>query len=94
MDRLALAAANTLAGNELFAAGVEIGPFGAAFTAREGRSASRWRGFPQCRHRRPRRRIRLLVTLADGETLTLGFARGGSFSYLAIEGALRRADVR
>jgi biotin-dependent carboxylase-like uncharacterized protein len=25
------------------------------------------------------------ATLADGETLTLGFARGGSFSYLAIE---------
>ena len=28
------------------------------------------------------------MTLADGETLTLGFARGGSFSYLAIEGAI------
>ncbi len=26
--------------------------------------------------------------LADGETLTLGFARGGSFSYLAIEGGI------
>src|ERR1700687_1776133 len=36
MDRLALAAANTLAGNPPFAAAVEIGPFGAAFTAREG----------------------------------------------------------
>ena len=34
MDRLALAAANTLVGNELFAAAVEISPFGAAFTAR------------------------------------------------------------
>jgi biotin-dependent carboxylase-like uncharacterized protein len=29
------------------------------------------------------------VTLADGETLTLGFARGGSFSYLAIEGGVQ-----
>jgi biotin-dependent carboxylase-like uncharacterized protein len=28
------------------------------------------------------------ATLADGETLTLGFARGGSFSYLAIEGGI------
>jgi biotin-dependent carboxylase-like uncharacterized protein len=28
------------------------------------------------------------MTLADGETLTLGFARGGSFSYLAIEGSI------
>src|ERR1700754_2902989 len=36
MDRLALAAANTLAGNEPFTAAVEIGPFGASFTAREG----------------------------------------------------------
>src|SRR5579871_4669037 len=36
MDRLALAAANTLIGNDLFAAAVEIGPFGTAFTARDG----------------------------------------------------------
>src|SRR5258708_20926109 len=36
MDRLALAAANCLVGNEFFAAAIEIGPFGAAFTAREG----------------------------------------------------------
>ncbi len=36
MDRLALAAANCLVGNELFAAAIEIGPFGAAFTAHEG----------------------------------------------------------
>jgi len=28
------------------------------------------------------------MTLADGETLTLGFARGGAFSYLAIEGGI------
>jgi allophanate hydrolase subunit 2 len=28
------------------------------------------------------------MTLADGEVLTLGFARGGSFSYLAIEGGI------
>ena len=36
MDRLALAAANTLVGNAPFAAAVEVGPFGAAFTARGG----------------------------------------------------------
>ncbi len=29
------------------------------------------------------------MTLADGESLTLGFARGGSFSYLAIEGGIQ-----
>ncbi len=36
MDRLSLAAANTLVGNEPFAAAIEIGPFGATFTARGG----------------------------------------------------------
>src|SRR2546430_4986425 len=36
MDRLALAAANTLVGNRLFAAAAEIGPFAAKFTARGG----------------------------------------------------------
>ena len=36
MDRLALAAANGLVGNAPFAAAIEIGPFGATFTAREG----------------------------------------------------------
>ena len=42
MDRLALAAANTLVGNEPFTAAVEVGPFGAKFTAAAARSASRW----------------------------------------------------
>jgi biotin-dependent carboxylase-like uncharacterized protein len=90
MDRLALAAANTLVGNAPFAAAVEIGPFGAAFTARNGAvrialsGASRnadIAGRPAAFDRS--------VTLADGETLTLGFARSGSFSYLAIEGAVQ-----
>src|SRR6202007_481577 len=36
IDRLALAAANTLVGNAPFTAAVEIGPFGATFTARAG----------------------------------------------------------
>src|SRR5258708_936341 len=36
MDQLALATANALAGNAAFAASIEIGPFGAALTPREG----------------------------------------------------------
>ena len=36
VDRLALAAANCLVGNPLFAAAVEVGPFGASFTSRDG----------------------------------------------------------
>ena len=86
MDRLSLAAANTLVGNDPFAAAVEIGPFGAAFTARGGAvrvglaGASRNAdigGRPVA--------FDSSATLAEGETLNLGFARGGSFSYLAIE---------
>ena len=88
MDRLALAAANTLVGNEPFAACIEIGPFGAAFTARGAvrialAGASRNADIAK----RPVA-IDTSATLADGETLTLGFARSGSFSYLAIEGGI------
>ena len=89
MDRLALAAANTLLGNAPFAAAVEIGPFGAAFKAREGavrvalcgaaRSAD-IAGQPAA--------FNASITIPEGETLTLGFAKAGAFSYLAIEGGI------
>src|SRR4051794_12149050 len=88
MDRLALAAANTLVGNDLFAAAVEIGPFGAVFTAR---GAVRIALAGASRNADIAGRaiaIGTSATLSDGETLTLGFARGGSFSYLAIEGGI------
>ena len=56
MDRLALAAANTLVGNEPFAAAIEIGPFGAAFTARDGAVRVALAGArAQRRHRQARR---------------------------------------
>ena len=89
MDRLALAIANTLIGNEPFAASVEIGPFGAAFTARGGAvrialaGASRKADIAG----RPVAGATTAI-LTDGETLTVGFARDGSFSYLAIEGGI------
>ena len=89
MDRLALASANTLLGNATFTAAVEIGPFGATFTARDGavrvglsgagRSAD-IAGHPVA--------FDNSMTIPDGETLTLGFAKGGAFSYLAIEGGI------
>ena len=89
MDRLALAAANTLVGNSLFAASVEIGPFGAAFTAREGAVRVALSGAPRNADIAGRNvAFDTSMTLAEGETLTLGFARGGSFSYLAIEGGI------
>jgi biotin-dependent carboxylase-like uncharacterized protein len=89
MDRLALAAANCLVGNELFAAAIEIGPFGAAFTAREGAVRVALAGASRSANVAGRAVASdISMTLADGETLTLGFARGGAFSYLAIEGGI------
>jgi biotin-dependent carboxylase-like uncharacterized protein len=89
MDRLALATANTLVGNAPFAAAIEIGPFGAAFTARTGAVRVALAGASRNADIAGRAVASdTSMTLADGETLTLGFARGGSFSYLAIEGAI------
>jgi biotin-dependent carboxylase-like uncharacterized protein len=89
MDRLALAAANTLVGNEPFTAAVEVGPFGAKFTARGGAVRVALAGAPRNADIAGRAVASdTSATLADGETLTLGFARGGSFSYLAIEGRI------
>jgi biotin-dependent carboxylase-like uncharacterized protein len=89
MDRLALAAANVLVGNAPFAAAIEIGPFGAAFTARDGAVRVALAGAPRSADAAGRAAtFDTSMTLADGETLTLGFARGGAFSYLAIEGGI------
>jgi len=89
MDKLSLAAANSLVGNAPLAAAIEIGPFGAAFTAKGGAVRVALAGAPRPADiaKRPVE-LNTSVTLADGETLTLGFARGGSFSYLAIEGGI------
>jgi biotin-dependent carboxylase-like uncharacterized protein len=89
MDRLGLASANCLVGNALFAPGVEIGPYGAAFTARQGAVRVALSGAPRSADISGRAVAwDTSVTNADGETLRLGLARGGSFSYLAIEGGM------
>jgi biotin-dependent carboxylase-like uncharacterized protein len=89
MDRLALAAANALVGNAPFTAAVEIGPFGAAFTARGGAVRIALAGASRNADIAGRPvAIDTSATLANGETLTLGFARSGSFSYLAIEAGI------
>jgi biotin-dependent carboxylase-like uncharacterized protein len=94
MDRLALAAANVLVGNAAFEAAIEIGPFGAAFTARDGAVRVALSGTPRGADIAGRAvAMDTSMTLADGETLTLGFARGGSFSYLAIEGGIAGEPV-
>jgi biotin-dependent carboxylase-like uncharacterized protein len=89
MDRLAVAAANCLAGNTLSAAAIEIGPFGASFTARGGSVRVALAGTARSADISGRAVASdTSMTLMDGETLTLGFARGGAFSYLAIEGGI------
>jgi biotin-dependent carboxylase-like uncharacterized protein len=89
MDRLGLAAANCLAGNALFAPGIEIGPFGAAFTAHDGAVRIALGGAPRSADISGRALAwNTSATIADGETLKLGMARGGCFSYLAIEGGI------
>jgi 5-oxoprolinase (ATP-hydrolysing) subunit C len=89
MDRLGLGAANCLVGNALFAAAVEIGPFPASFTAREGAVRVSLSGAARSAAIDKRAVAwNTSVTIADGETVTLGMARGGSFSYLAVEGAI------
>jgi biotin-dependent carboxylase-like uncharacterized protein len=94
MDPLALAAANTLVGNAAFDAAIEIGPFGAAFTAREGAVRVALSGAPRSADIAGRTVAwDSSTTLADGETLTLGFARGGAFSYLAIESGIAGEPV-
>jgi biotin-dependent carboxylase-like uncharacterized protein len=89
MDRLSLAAANVLLGNAPMAAAIELGPFGAAFTARGGpvrvALSGAQRNADIAKHPVASDRS---MTIAEGETLSLGFARNGSFSYLAIEGGI------
>jgi len=94
IDRLALAVANCLVGNAPLAAAVEIGPFGASFTARDGAVRVALSGAPRNADIGGLPvALETSVTLREGETLTLGFARGGAFSYLAIEGAIRGEPV-
>jgi 5-oxoprolinase (ATP-hydrolysing) subunit C len=90
MDRLALAAANSLVGNTPLAAAIEIGPFGATFTARQGAVRVGLAGASRNADIAGRAvAFDTSITLGDGEVLTLGFARVGSFSYLAIEGGIK-----
>jgi biotin-dependent carboxylase-like uncharacterized protein len=90
IDRLALATANALVGNAPFTAAIEVGPFGAAFKARDGAVRVALAGASRNAEIAGRAvALDSSATLAEGETLTLGFSRGASFSYLAIEGGIR-----
>src|ERR1700722_263626 len=70
MDRLALGTANALGGNSPFAAAIEIGPFGAAFTARDGAVRVALAGAPRNADIAGRAVASdISMTLGDGETL-------------------------
>jgi biotin-dependent carboxylase-like uncharacterized protein len=90
VDRLAMAAANALLGNTLFAATIELGPLNSVFTAKGGavRVALTGATRPADIAGTPFN-VNTSVTLADGESLNLGVARAGTFGYLAIEGGVR-----
>jgi biotin-dependent carboxylase-like uncharacterized protein len=89
MDKLALAAANCLVGNALFCAAIEIGPLGATFTARDGAVRVALSGANRSiKAGHHDLAVNQSLTLADGESLTLGAARDGVFSYLAIAGGI------
>jgi 5-oxoprolinase (ATP-hydrolysing) subunit C len=90
VDRLALAAANRLVGNAPFAAGIEVGPLSAVFTAREGAVRVALTGATRPADVAGRSvALNTSMTLADGESLNLGVARSGVFNYLAIEGGVQ-----
>jgi biotin-dependent carboxylase-like uncharacterized protein len=90
MDRLGLAAANCLVGNTGFAPAIEIGPYGAALKALGGAVRVAMSGAPRSVEIAGRTVAwDTSATIADGETLKLGMAQKGAFSYLAIEGGFQ-----
>jgi biotin-dependent carboxylase-like uncharacterized protein len=94
MDRVALAIANTLAGNSPFSAAIEIGPFGASFTVRNGAVRVAVSGAARIADIAGTQLApNETALIADGETLRLGAARNGVFSYLAIEGGIAGEPV-
>lgn len=90
VDHLALAAANALVGNALFTAAIEIGPLNCSFTARNGpvRVALTGAARPADISGHPVS-LNQSFTLREGDALSVGIARGGVFSYLAIEGGVQ-----
>ncbi|HEY8335327.1 MAG TPA: biotin-dependent carboxyltransferase family protein [Tardiphaga sp.] len=90
VDRVALAAANALLGNPLFAAAIEIGPLNAVVTAHGGavRVALTGATRPADVAGQPVA-LNSSVTLNDGESLNIGVARAGVFGYLAIAGGVQ-----
>lgn len=94
MDRISLAVANCLTGNSRDSAAIEIGPLGAVFTARDSAVRVALAGAARqaeiAGNTMPPNQTALI---AEGEMLTLGPARNGVFSYLAVEGGIRGEPI-
>jgi 5-oxoprolinase (ATP-hydrolysing) subunit C len=94
MDRAALALAQALVGASPTTAAIEIGPFAAKFKAVGGTVRVALAGCERAIKVGDKSiALNTTVSLADGETLSLGYAKGGVFTYLAIEGGIRAAPV-
>src|SRR6185312_9482721 len=81
---------NCVAGNPVFSAAIEIGPLGASLTVRDGTVRIALAGARRSATAGDHAiAMYQSVILAEGETLALGAARDGAFSYLAIEGGVQ-----
>jgi biotin-dependent carboxylase-like uncharacterized protein len=94
MDKVSLAIANALAGQPGGAAAIEIGPLGAAFRVKEGSVRVGLAGADRAVSLGGRAAwINETVFIQEGETLLLGAARSGVFTYLSIEGGIAGEPV-
>lgn len=94
IDHFALASANILAGNSATTAAIEIGPFPATFLAQDGdiRIAVAGAGRDLRIGERPLPMMQS-ATIPAGERLSVGPARDGVFSILAVEGGIAGAPI-
>jgi 5-oxoprolinase (ATP-hydrolysing) subunit C len=94
MDRAALAIAQALVGASPTMAAIEVGPFATKFKAVGGTVRVALAGCERALKVGDRAiELDTTVSLADGDTLSLGYAKGGVFTYLAIEGGILAAPV-
>ncbi|MBI3503209.1 MAG: biotin-dependent carboxyltransferase family protein [Proteobacteria bacterium] len=94
MDRAALAAANALVGLPAGAAAIEIGPLAARFSVRGAAIRIALHGASRAASVDGRTvRLACSLLLLPGETLALRAARGGTFTYLALEGGIAGTPV-
>jgi 5-oxoprolinase (ATP-hydrolysing) subunit C len=89
MDQFALAAANTLTGNPLASAAIEIGPFRAAFEARGNVRVAITGADRELKAGGRALPMDTSTLLHEGERLEIGPTRGGVFSVLGIEGGIQ-----